>query len=235
MSGSNSSAPAAPAALPTDPATLTVHTPPEPLLTPQADRRRGRLTALLLLLACAAPIIASYFMYHVVRPGARTNYAELIQPSVALPEGLTLHDLQDRPVAATSLKGQWLLVVVAGGACDARCEQHLYQQHQLREMMGREADRIDRVWLVTDAAPVRPAMAKAMASGDGGLVLRVPPGALWLAPVPGQGADAHLYVIDPQGQWMMRTPAELEPMRFKRDLERLLRASAFWDRPGRGT
>lgn len=234
MSGSNSSAPAA-AAPPTDPAALTVHTPPEPLLTPQVDRRRGRLTALLLLLACAAPIIASYFMYHVVRPGARTNYAELIQPSVALPQGLVLHDLQGRPVPATSLRGQWLLVVVAGGACDARCEQHLYQQHQLREMMGREAERMDRVWLVTDDAPVRPAIAKAMDAADGGLVLRVPAGALWLAPAPGQRADAHLYVIDPQGQWMMRAPASLEPIRLKRDLERLLRASAFWDRPGRGT
>lgn len=232
MSGSNSSAPAA---VPTDPAQLTVHDGPRPALTREADRRRGRLTALLVLLACAAPIIVSYFMYYVVRPGARTNYAELIQPSVPLPADLMLHDLQGRPVPAGSLKGQWLLVVVAGGLCDATCETLLYQQHQLRDMLGREADRVDRVWLITDDAPVRPAVANAMASGVPAWVLRVPPGRLWLQPQAGHAAGEHLYVIDPHGQWMMRAPAGADPMRFKKDLDRLLRASAFWDRAGRGT
>lgn len=232
MSGSNSSAPAAVPAPPPDPAALTVHDGPAPVLTSEGDRRRGRLTALLVLLACAAPIVASYFMYYVVRPAARTNYAELIQPSVALPAGLVLHDLQGRPVPASDLKGQWLLTVVAGGACDATCETLLYAQHQLRQMTGREADRIDRVWLVNDDAPVRESIARAM-QGDGGWVLRMPPGQLWLRPQPGHGVGEHLYVIDPHGQWMMRTPVPLEPSRFKKDLDRLLRASAFWDRPGR--
>lgn len=235
MSGSNSSAPDAAPAPTSDPAQLTVHDGPAPVLTREADRKRGRLTVLLLLLACVAPIVASYFMYFVVRPSARTNYAELIQPSTALPPGLVLHDLKGQPVEATSLKGQWLLVVVAGGDCDATCERLLYMQHQLREMMGREADRVDRVWLITDDAPVRPAIEKAMASGDAAHVLRVPAGQLWLRAAEGQPVGAHLYVIDPHGEWMMRTPTSPDPMRFKKDLERLLSASAFWDRPGRGS
>jgi hypothetical protein len=40
-------------------------------------------------------------------------------------------------------------------------------------------------------------------------------------------------IVDPMGEWMMRVPADPEPMRLKRDVERLLRASAGWDRPGR--
>ena len=43
----------------------------------------------------------------------------------------------------------------------------------------------------------------------------------------------HLYVVDPMGRWMMRVPGEPDPARLKRDIERLLRASASWDRPGR--
>jgi len=35
------------------------------------------------------------------------------------------------------------------------------------------------------------------------------------------------------GEWMMRVPPQPEPARVKRDLERVLRASAFWDQPGR--
>jgi hypothetical protein len=57
--------------------------------------------------------------------------------------------------------------------------------------------------------------------------------ARWLEPAPGYRLSDHLYVVDPMGNWMMRFPANAEPPRMRRDLERLLRASSFWDRPGR--
>ena len=80
-----------------------------------------------------------------------------------------------------SLKGQWLLVSVADAACDALCERQLYLQRQLRESLGREKDRIDRVWLVADEAPVPERLANAL---HGATVLRVPAAQLaqWLAP-----------------------------------------------------
>ncbi len=39
-------------------------------LSPQR-RRYGRIKMLLLLLVCAAPIIASYFTYYVIRPDCK--------------------------------------------------------------------------------------------------------------------------------------------------------------------
>ena len=51
---------------------------------------------------------------------------------------------------------------VASGACDAACEKTLYLQRQLRESLGRDKDRIDRVWLVSDDAPVREALLPAL-------------------------------------------------------------------------
>lgn len=235
MSGFKSSAPAAPTLDNEQPPVgLTVHQGPAPTL-PVEVRRRGRATMLLVLLACAAPVVVSYFMYFVVRPQARNNYATLILPTVSLPAQLPLTDLAGQPVAPASLKGQWLLVVVANGACDARCEALLYQQRQLREMMGRERDRVDRVWLVLDDAPPREAIMLAMRSGIPATVLRAPREAVarWLQADAGQSLEDHLYLVDPMGEWMMRTPAQPDPMKFKKDLERLLRASAFWDRAGR--
>jgi len=230
MSGSNSFDPAVSAS---DPLAMTVHTPAVTL--PDAQRKRGRATMLLVLLACLAPVAASYFLYFVVRPQTRSNYAELIQPTRSLPADLPLRTLGGQPVPAASLKDQWLMVVVAGGDCDSRCEALLYDQRQLREMMGREKDRIDRVWLVTDDAPLRPPIGQAMQAGVPATVLRVPREALaaWLQPASGQALEDHLYLVDPMGEWMMRTPVPLAPEKFKKDLERLLRASAFWDRPGR--
>lgn len=239
MSGSNSSDPAASAlSPPPEGLGLTVHAVP-PLDADAAERRtaRGRRLMLLVLLVCATPVLLSYFTYFVIRPSLRSNYATLIEPTRGLPAALSLRTLDGQTVPAAKLKGQWLLVVVAGGDCDARCEDLLYQQRQLREMTGRERDRIDRLWLISDDAPVREPIARAMQPAEGAMVLRAPAAELaaWLQPQAGQALQDHLYVVDPMGEWMMRTPVPLDPMKFKRDLDRLLRASAFWDRPGRET
>jgi hypothetical protein len=234
MSGFDSSAPASGSA-PAEALSFAVHSLPSPELPQDRRTRVGRLKMLLVLAVCAAPVLASYFTYFVIRPEGRTNYSELISPTRALPERLPLLDLQGHSVPAMGLKGQWLLVVVAGGGCDARCEELLYLQRQLRETLGREKERVDKIWFVSDDALPRPEVLKAIEVGDPATVLRVPRDALagWLAPAPGQALEAHLYIVDPMGQWMMRTPPDPEPARLRRDVERLLRASAAWDEPGR--
>jgi hypothetical protein len=35
------------------------------------------------------------------------------------------------------------------------------------------------------------------------------------------------------GRWMLRSPVSPEPSPLKKDLERLMRANAGWDKPGR--
>lgn len=233
MSGSNLSAPAS-AAQNAEALSFTVHNQPVPELPDERRTRVGRWKMLLVLAVCAAPVIASYLTYFVIRPQARTNYSDLILPTRAMPD-LPLTDLQGRPVSAASLKGQWLLVVVAGGACDAACENALYLQRQLRETLGREKERVDKLWLIDDAAPVRPEVMAAISEGTPATVLRVPREALakWLQPAEGQPLEAHTYIVDPMGEWMMRAPAKPMPAKLKSDVDKLLRASAGWDQPGR--
>lgn len=234
MSGSESSVPAArpdPEAL-----SFTVHSMPAPSLERQRARVvGGRLRMALILLACAAPVIASYFTYYVIRPDGRTNYGTLIQPSRAWPADLGLRRLDGTPVAPAALKGQWLLVVVGDAACDTACEERLFMQRQLREMLGRERERVDRVWLLSGDGTPRPELLAAIEATGAVEVLRADGAALarWLAPEPGRALADHLYVVDPMGEWMMRTPPEPLPQKVKRDLDKLLRASASWDRAGR--
>ena len=66
-------------------------------------------------------------------------------------------------------------------------------------------------------------------------MLRAPRDALaaWLQPSQGQALEDHLYIVDPMGEWMMRVPVNADPARLKKDLERLMRASASWDQAGR--
>ena len=220
-----------------EPLALTVHALPTPgaAITPDARRtRRGRWQRLLLALVCAAPVIASYLGYYVVRPEARSSFGVLIDPQRPIPPAAAT-DLNGQPFDLTSLKGQWLLVSVAGGDCAAACQNNLYLQRQLRESLGRDKDRLDWVWLVSDDARIADALRPALSQAT---VARVPAQALaqWLAPAAGHPLSDHLYVVDPMGHWMMRFPANLDTStaaKAKRDLERLLRASASWDQPGR--
>jgi hypothetical protein len=229
---------------PTGPESLsfTVHDTPAPTRDlAAAQTARGRRTMFLILLVCALPVIASYVTYFFIRPGGRTNYATLIEPQRPLPglEILPAQDLSGRPVPLTVLKGQWLIVVVGPGNCDRdkACENRLFMQRQLREMAGAERDRVDKVWLVDSPDPVAPALLAAVQAQPGVKVLRVDRAALgsWLQPAFGHAIEDHLYIVDPLGNWMMRAPANPDPMKLQKDLERLLRASQWWDRPGQDT
>jgi hypothetical protein len=216
---------------------LTVHSLPTPEEAAGGKARRtvlGRWKMLTVLLTCAAPVIASYFTYYVVRPEGRRNFGELVDPQRPLPDQAAMA-LDGQPANLRALKGQWLLVSVAGGACDDACQKHLYLQRQLRETLGKEKDRVDWVWLVTDGAPIAPALLPAL---KGATVLRVGELQLsqWLSPAVGHLLQDHVYVVDPMGNWMMRFPAGLDlagAAHAKRDLDRLLRASASWDEAGR--
>ena len=243
MSGSNSSDASSARAhglLPetrTDhPLGLTVHNLPEAgnAVAHAQNTRHGRWKMLAVLLVCAAPVIASYFTYYVVRPDGRRNYGELIQPQRSLPD-LAAVAPDGSPARLPALKGQWLLVSVGGGACDALCQQHLYLQRQLRESVGKEKGRVDWIWLVTDAAPLPADISPALQQAT---VLRVDGSALarWLEPAAGHTLAEHLYVVDPMGNWMMRFPAQMDiegASKAKRDLDRLLRGSNSWDDAGR--
>jgi len=232
MSGSDSSIPASASA---EPLALTIHSLPQPSLALDRRTRSGRLKMLVLLAVCAAPVLASYFTYFVIRPETRTNYAELVLPPRDLPASLKLTDLDGRSVAGAALKGQWILAVAGSGACGASCDRILFLQRQLREMMGRDRDRVDKVWFVTDDVALRPELRAAVGRAPAVTVLRVQRDELerWLEPASGAALEQHLYIVDPVGQWMMRAPVDPDPAKLKRDLERLLRASSSWDRAGR--
>jgi hypothetical protein len=239
MSGSSSSPQAARLPRLDEPLGLTVHSLPEPgeaLIADSERTKTGRLKMLLVLAVCAAPVVASYLTYYLIRPEGRSSHGELIEPQRPLPAA-TAATLQGKAVPLPSLKDQWLLVSVSGGACEAGCEKNLYLQRQLRESLGRDKDRIDWVWLIDDEAAVRPELEATLAQAT---VLRIDAAQLgqWLSPASGRALHDHLYLVDPRGNWMMRFPP-VEPgdakaaSKIKRDLDRLMRASVSWDTAGR--
>ena len=224
-----------PPAFDEQPLGLTVHSMPDPhAMAAPAQTRMGRWKMLLVLLVCAAPVVASYLTYYVVRPEGRRNFGELIDPQRPLPDVIA-QAMDGNPVNLRALKDQWLLISVAGAQCDAICARHLYLQRQLREGLGKDKDRLDWVWLIDDSFPVPAEILPALKTAT---VLRVPATELqkWLSSAQGSKLSDHLYLVDPLGNWMMRFPALVsaeQAPKVKRDLERLMRASESWDKAGR--
>lgn len=216
---------------------MTVHSMPTPqqlASDPVARTRMGRWKMLMVLLVCAAPVIASYTMYYLVRPEGRRNFGALIDPQRPVPS-IAATDVQGNKRNLQALKDQWLLISVAGGACDEACANRLYFQRQLREGLGKDKDRLDWVWLITDDAPIPDALKPGLKDAT---VLRLSSADLakWLEPQAGHALSEHLYVVDPMGNWMMRFPPAISldnAPSHKRDLARLMRASAGWDKAGR--
>ena len=121
---------------------LTVHSLPpaqqaHAALDDAQRSRMGRIKMFLVLLVCAAPVIASYFTYYVIRPEGRRNFGELVNKQPTIP-AVQAQTLDGQPFDLQSLQGQWLLVSASGAACDAVCQNNLYLQRQLREMLGEQ-------------------------------------------------------------------------------------------------
>ncbi|MCG2585356.1 cytochrome C oxidase subunit I [Massilia sp. TS11] len=178
------------------------------------------------LAVCAAPVIASYFTYYVLKPSARNNYGTLIDPRQYPIPDLGSRTLDGKPAGLKDFAGKWLLVKADGGACPQRCQEQLYFMRQERLMQGKEMDRVERVWLVTDDAPIEPLLLKQL---EGMRVLRVDPARLaaWLPLETGMHLPEHVFMIDPLGNLMMRWPKDPDPKKVSKDIGKVLKASGI--------
>jgi hypothetical protein len=125
-----------------------------------------------------------------------------------------------------AFKGKWLMLQAESGDCSEPCQKKLFEMRQLRLMQGKEMDRIERIWLVTDDKPIETMLLREY---DGMRIFRVAPDALkaWLPVDQGTTVADHIYLIDPLGNLMMRFPKNADPNKVKKDLGKLLRASSI--------
>ena len=73
------------------------------------------------------------------------------------------------PVTLESLAGKWIMLKVGGSECGKPCQDQLFTMRQLRTMQGKERDRVERVWLITDEQPLETVLLRV---NDGTRMLR---------------------------------------------------------------
>lgn len=173
-----------------------------------------------ILIGLAWPATKTLIAYHYWQPQGGMNYGELIAARPLLDP--PLRHLDQRAFRLSELRGKWILLQLDAADCAADCKVKLYNMRQVRLAQGREMDRIERVWLILDGAPLETLLLREY---DGTRMLRAAGSPLVAEFPPSGGVRDHIYLIDPLGNLMLRFPKNADPRRMHKDLERLLRAS----------
>ena len=180
---------------------------------------RGRLVFLLLAAVFLGPLALATWMYYAgqLQPEGRTNHGVLLEPIVNLPDAVA-----DSPLHATG-DGQWVLLYANDAACDEPCRNSLYTLRQSRLMLGREMDRLVRVFLHGETPPDTLFLAEEheglVTLQDGALQ------ELLATKKPGDLAAGGYYLVDPLGNLVMYFGPDINPSAMVEDIKHLLELS----------
>jgi cytochrome oxidase Cu insertion factor (SCO1/SenC/PrrC family) len=189
---------------------------------------RSRLGLIGLAAVFFVPLASSFWLYYGTgwRPARGAQHGDLIDPARPLPE-VSLARADGAPLPPGFLRGEWHLVYVGDGSCDEDCRAALVKSRQLRLALGKDVDRVQRVFLHTGTTPAldaldreHPDLVRASLEGDAGSRLL----AAFAAGSPTLGAG-RLYIVDPLGNLVMSYAPDTSPRAILTDLERLLRLS----------
>lgn len=183
--------------------------------------KKGRLQLLLIAAVFLGPLLVAallYFQDSPLQPAGRTNHGALLEPYINLTT-----ELSDLRFAEFHDATPWLLLYTNPAPCDERCRQALYKLRQSRLMLGREMDRLQRVFLHGDTAPDTVFIAEEHEglittedSGLAGLLNNKRP-----ADLPAGG----YFLIDPLGNLVMYFRPDIDPAELVDDIKHLLRLS----------
>lgn len=196
-----------------------------------AQRVSNRRTLVLVLTVFVLPTVVAVLMYlSGWRPSSTGNHGELIQP-VRVIEDRVMQSLDGKPVKFSELHGKWTMVYFDTASCADECMKRLYLMRQIHIAQGKDQDRVQRVFILTDAKAedtLQPKLADYAEmrvwkgdkpvldklAGDFGIDLKNAAG------------HRNIYILDPQGNLMMLYGAETEPAGMRKDLARLLKYSS---------
>lgn len=196
---------------------------------PQAlePRRRNRNRVLLLAIFAlffGSLIFAGVLRFSGWRPAGMKNKGELLQPPADLrADAPKLRD--GGAYAWQPVNRIWRIAIAPPADCGDECAKSVRDIHTVWALLGREATRVDVLWLCADASCAMPADAPRLANlrvlqADAALRAKLPRADL-VAGKDGRGVP--VYVIDPNGFVILRYAAGADPGDLRSDLAKLLK------------
>lgn len=165
------------------------------------------------------PLLIAAIMYYggALQPEGRTNHGALLEPIISIPETLPESTIAEQG------DGYWLLVYSDQAACGEDCTQALYTTRQLRKMLGKEMDRLKRVWLHGET----PLDTVFLSKEHAGLITLADQdlSALLNNKKPAELPAGGYFLVDPLGNLVMYFEPGIDPSLMVEDIKRLLKLS----------
>lgn len=196
----------------------------------KATERSGQFKLLLLILIASAPVVVAAYMYFgkVGIPATTTNKGNIIAPPVAF-ENLGIGDLIAEEPAFKQIEGQnkWVILLVANKDCDQQCERSLYNSRQVHTALGKDANRVGRLLLVTEqSSRLQSVLAEHPGLVHRQITAQEADNIVAVAAERGVVLNSYdLLIVDPLGNIMMHYKSQQDGRDLLDDLKRLLRVS----------
>ena len=133
-----------------------------------------------------------------------------------------LQGLDGKPFRLSQLRGKWLMLQVDSSGCAEGCRKKLLYMRQARLAQGEDAERIERVWILSDTAFPDPVLLREYPDMH---VARAAGRSPFVGFPSASSPTDYIYIVDPLGNLMLRFSGDPDARRMVRDLARLLRAS----------
>lgn len=183
-------------------------------------RNSARLHLVLIAAVFFGPLLVAAWLYYggyFADSLGRSNHGALLEPILNLED-----ELPDSPLHGPG-NGSWTLLYAHSGACAEACRDALYTTRQARKMLGKEMDRLQRVFLHGSTPPdtvflaaEHPGLITIDDASLNGLLENKRPEEL-----PAGG----YYLIDPLGNLVLYFRPDIEPSDMVDDIKRLLKLS----------
>jgi cytochrome oxidase Cu insertion factor (SCO1/SenC/PrrC family) len=174
---------------------------------------------LLIATVFLGPLVVAAWMYYsgAFLPVGRTNHGALLEPIVKVTAELPTSEL------ASLGDGYWVLVYANDGECTEACKNALYTLRQSRKMLGKEMDRLKRVFLHGVSTPDTVFLADEHA----GLISLRDDSLMTLLnnKKPEALSAGGYFLMDPLGNLVMYFEPGTDPSNMVSDLKRLLKLS----------
>ena len=164
------------------------------------------------------PLLIAAWLYYggeALQPEARANHGALLEPIVNLLDAV--------PESRIHEDRAWRLLYTEQGECGDSCTRALYTLRQSRLMLGKEMDRVERVFLHGEQAPD----TLGGAEEHRGLRSLYDPAlhAILAGKRPASLPAGGFYLIDPHGNLVLYFSPDIRPRDMVDDIKRLLKLS----------
>lgn len=179
----------------------------------------ARVQMLLIAAVFFGPLLVATVMYYggYFQPQGRTNHGALLAPIVAVAVLLP-----DSTLVAQG-DGYWSLIYSASGECNDTCRNALVTLRQSQKMLGKEMERLKRVFLHGESSPDTVFLA---AEHAGLMAIREDAlRALLNNKRPAELSAGGYFLMDPLGNLVMYFEPDINPSDMVEDIKRLLKLS----------